>query len=90
MRTAREKDTADLSFKEKKLIEIDGRTRNYTMTRAAFQLPAAPRISPDEFVEQLPPDLRDQFIALPDAAKQSLMMQTAMGELEKQMDMLER
>ena len=88
VRTARDKDTADLSFKEKKLIEIDGRTRNYTMTRAAFQLPAAPRISPDEFVEQLPPDLRDQFNALPDAAKQSLMMQTAMGELDQQMNAL--
>jgi len=88
VRAARMKETSELTFKEKKLIEIDGRTRNFTMARAAFQLPAAPRITPERFVQDLPPQLRDQFMALPESARDSLMMQAAMGELDKQMKAL--
>tara|TARA_R110002049_G_scaffold2750_8_gene22284 strand:+ start:237239 stop:240868 length:3630 start_codon:yes stop_codon:yes gene_type:complete len=88
VRVARQKEASELSFKEKKLIEIDGRTRNYTMSRAAFQLPAAPHLSPEKFVSQLPPQLREQFENLPESTRQSLMMQAAMGELEQQMDAL--
>ncbi|NNE00853.1 MAG: cytochrome c biogenesis protein CcsA [Pirellulaceae bacterium] len=46
------KDPADRSFKEKKLIELDLRTRHYTLTSTSFQLPI-PQALPDE----LPPDI---------------------------------
>ena len=39
VKTAHKKDVKQTSFKEKKLIEMDARTRNYTMAAAAFQLP---------------------------------------------------
>ncbi len=38
-----------LTFKEKKLLELDSRTRAYTRTAASFQLPSPPVIPPEEF-----------------------------------------
>jgi ABC-type transport system involved in cytochrome c biogenesis permease subunit len=52
IKTAGTKDNADRSFKERKLIELDLRTRNYTLASAAFQLPLPEQI-PDEFVERM-------------------------------------
>ncbi|MGI9469195.1 MAG: cytochrome c biogenesis protein CcsA [Rubripirellula sp.] len=44
---ARAKDGADQSFKERKLLELDRRTREYTVAAAAFQLPS-PRVMTEE------------------------------------------
>ncbi|MGB7347720.1 MAG: cytochrome c biogenesis protein CcsA, partial [Pirellulaceae bacterium] len=52
IKTAGGKDNADRSFKERKLIELDLRTRHYTLTSASFQLPM-PQPLPDE----LPPGI---------------------------------
>jgi ABC-type transport system involved in cytochrome c biogenesis permease subunit len=52
IKTAGTKDNADRSFKERKLIELDLRTRNYTLASAAFQLPLPEQI-PDEFIERM-------------------------------------
>ena len=88
VRTAREKEASEMTFKERKLIEIDGRTRNFTMARAAFQLPAAPNLTPEDFASQLPQELQKQFMELSEATQQSLIMQASMGELEQQMNAL--
>lgn len=46
---ARTKDGADQSFKERKLLELDRRTREYTVAAAAFQLPSPKVMSEAEF-----------------------------------------
>ncbi|MDA9934227.1 cytochrome c biogenesis protein CcsA [Rubripirellula sp.] len=46
---ARAKDGADQSFKERKLLELDRRTREYTVAAAAFQLPSPKVMSEAEF-----------------------------------------
>ncbi len=38
---AREKETRDLSFKERKLIELDNRLRAFTLTASSFRIPDA-------------------------------------------------
>ena len=48
VKIADKKEMADRTFKEKKLIEFDLRTRNYTLAAAAFQLPI-PTQYPKEF-----------------------------------------
>ena len=52
IKAAAQKDNADRSFKEKKMIELDMRTRNYTLASASFQLPL-----PDPVPENLPPQI---------------------------------
>ena len=52
IKTAGQKDAAERSFKERKLIELDLRTRNYTLATASFQLPL-----PDAAPEELPPNI---------------------------------
>lgn len=51
---ASEKEPRDRSFKERKLVELDGRTRQYTMTVAAFGLPIPEEISAEEFERAFP------------------------------------
>ncbi len=45
---ASEKAPRDQSFKERKLLELDRRTRNYTLTAASFQLPIPEEIPAED------------------------------------------
>lgn len=51
---ARRKDGADQSFKERKLLELDRRTLQYTVAAAAFQFPS-PRVMTEEEFKRLRP-----------------------------------
>ncbi|MFK8111546.1 MAG: cytochrome c biogenesis protein CcsA [Rubripirellula sp.] len=51
---AAKKDTAELTFKERKLLELDRRTRQYTLAAAAFRLPVPEEIPSDEFERAFP------------------------------------
>ncbi len=51
---AAEKDPRDQSFKERKLLELDRRTRQYTLAAAAFRLPVPEEISAEEFERVFP------------------------------------
>lgn len=51
---ARKKDTADQTFKERKLLELDRRTRQYTLAAAAFQEPQPRFMSEEEFKRFFP------------------------------------
>ena len=72
--SAREKDVKETSFKEKKLMEMDQRTRNYTMAAAAFQLPIPPEIPAELF---------------PPGTSKERMQMFAIQELEKKLRALE-
>ncbi|TWT98609.1 cytochrome c biogenesis protein [Stieleria varia] len=58
MREAGEKDPAERSFKEKKLMELQGRFTQYVMTAQAFQQPFLPSIDP----ARLPPGITMQDV----------------------------
>ncbi len=58
---AEQKESADQSFKEKKLIELDRRTRQYTITAAAFRLPMPPQIPAELFPEGTTQQDRQMF-----------------------------
>ena len=51
---AADKDASEMTFKEKKLVELDRRTRQFTLTSAAFQLPVPDEISMEEFKAVFP------------------------------------
>ncbi len=51
---AQRKDAADQSFKDRKLLELDRRTRQYTLAAAAFQLPS-PRVMTEEDFKRFRP-----------------------------------
>jgi ABC-type transport system involved in cytochrome c biogenesis permease subunit len=51
---ANAKDSAELTFKERKLLELDRRTRQYTLTAAAFRLPLPEDIPAEEFERAFP------------------------------------
>ncbi|MEM6980817.1 MAG: cytochrome c biogenesis protein ResB, partial [Planctomycetota bacterium] len=70
---ARAKDSIDQDFKDKKLIELDMRTRQYTMAASAFRLPV-----PDE----LPADL------FPEGTSEQTIQLFSLRRLERQMDSL--
>lgn len=70
------KATRDQSFKERKLLELDRRTRNYTLTAASFQLPIPEEISAKEF-EKVFPEADEQTRKL-----------FALRELERRMNAL--
>ncbi len=70
---AAKKEPADQSFKEKKLIELDHRTRQYTLTAAAFRLPMPPEIPAELFPEGTSLQARQMF---------------ALRELQRQMEAL--
>ncbi|GAF90429.1 unnamed protein product, partial [marine sediment metagenome] len=71
---AREKEPRDLSFKERKLVELDRRTRQYTLAAASFRLPAPPDI-PLEEVRKVIPD-----------ADENMRDMIAMRELQRRME----
>ncbi len=48
-RTKARTDAKSLSFKEKKLLELDARISAFTRTKVAMQVPTPPRIPPDAF-----------------------------------------
>lgn len=48
------KEASEMSFKERKLIELDRRTRQFTMAAAAFQLPIPQEIDAEEFEKVFP------------------------------------
>ncbi len=56
---ASDKAPRDQSFKERKLLELDRRTRNYTLAAASFQLPIPEEI-PAEIFEQVMPGADEQ------------------------------
>ncbi len=58
IRVARDKDEADLSFKERKLLELDRRTRQYMLTAETFQLPAPQQLP----TENLPPGITEEMV----------------------------
>ena len=68
---AGDKEPEDQSFKEKKLLELDRRTRQYTLTAAAFRLPVPPSIPAEFFPEGTSEETRQIF---------------ALRQLERQMD----
>lgn len=76
---AQGKDAPDQSFKERKLLELDRRTRQYTLAAAAFQLPA-PRIMTEAEFQRLRPGQPS------DEASRGML---AMRELIGRMDQLE-
>ncbi|TWU57256.1 cytochrome c biogenesis protein [Rubripirellula reticaptiva] len=51
---AAQKDASEMTFKEKKLVELDRRTRQYTLTAAAFRLPVPDNIPMEEFKKVFP------------------------------------
>ncbi|MEO1529125.1 MAG: cytochrome c biogenesis protein CcsA [Planctomycetota bacterium] len=55
---AKAKDEAALTFKERKLLELDRRTRLYMMTADAFQLPGLPDIPEEELAKLSAEDLQ--------------------------------
>lgn len=73
---AAEKETRDQSFKERKLLELDRRTRHFTVTAAAFRLPV-PQEIPAELFAQVFPD-----------ATEEMRKAFAVRELGKRMDAL--
>ncbi len=72
---AADKEVADLTFKERKLIELDRRTRQYTLAAAAFRLPVPPNIPAELF---------------PEGTSEATMQMVALRELERQMEGLSR
>ena len=46
LKAIRQKDSAEWQFKDKKLIELENRLRQYRVTEVAMQLPTPPRIPP--------------------------------------------
>lgn len=75
---AADKEPRDQSFKERKLLELDRRTRHFTLTAAAFRLPVPEEIPADVFEKIFPgadEDMRKSF---------------AVRELQRKMDALER
>ncbi len=58
---AMDKEPIDQSFKDKKLIELAGRVRQYRMTAAAFRLPIPPTIPADIFPEGTTEQVRQMF-----------------------------
>ncbi|TVQ00190.1 MAG: cytochrome C biogenesis protein [Planctomycetaceae bacterium] len=75
VKAAGEKDPLDQTFKDKKLLELDRRTRVFTMAAAAFRLPVPPEI-PKEF---LPPGMSEQEARM-----------LAVRQLKNNMDAIER
>ncbi|QDV46888.1 Cytochrome c biogenesis protein CcsA [Stieleria neptunia] len=61
IKAARGKDEAALSFKEKKLLELDRRTRQYMLTAEAFQLPRPPEIPTDNLPERITEEMVRRF-----------------------------
>ncbi|MCA9137328.1 MAG: cytochrome c biogenesis protein CcsA, partial [Planctomycetales bacterium] len=59
---ARKKDIADQSFKEKKLLELDRRTRQYMLTAESFQYPWPQDLSMDELPEGITPEVFHRFL----------------------------
>lgn len=74
IRTARTKDEAALSFKEKKLMELDRRTRQYMLTAESFQFPRPQEIPTDN----LPPNITEEMVR-----------NFAITELQRRMDSIQ-
>ncbi|TWT53260.1 Cytochrome c biogenesis protein CcsA [Rubripirellula amarantea] len=75
---AREKESGDLSFKEKKVLELNRRLQQFYVASASFQLPVPDDI-PLEKIKEVIPDADEQ-------TRQMLMIR----ELERRMDSLAR
>ena len=73
---AAKKEPRDQSFKERKLLELDRRTRQYTLTAAAFRLPVPEEIPAEEFEKVFP------------GADEQTRQMFALRELERRMDAL--
>lgn len=62
IQVARGKEIADQSFKEKKLLELDRRTRQYMLTAEAFQFPWPQDLSKGELPEGITLEMFNQFM----------------------------
>jgi len=61
VKEARAKDSRDQSFKDKKLIELDMRTRQYTLAASAMRIPYPPNIPAEFFPEGTSESTRNLF-----------------------------
>ncbi|MCD0458458.1 cytochrome c biogenesis protein [Roseiconus lacunae] len=61
---AREKDVADHSFKEKTLLELDQRTRQFMLVAEAFQFPRPRQADVEALPEGLPANLQTRFLVM--------------------------
>jgi len=88
---AMKKEPRDRSFKERKLVELDSRTRQYTLTAAAFSWPV-PQVMPAEQFQQMFPgaseqtrelmalrELQDRMNALKGMSAPAIVSPSAMG-----------
>lgn len=74
--SAAKKDAKEMSFKERKLVELDRRTRQYTLTAASFQLPIPEEIPMDELQKVIP------------GADESMRQELMLRQLQRRMDAL--
>ncbi len=51
---AREKEPRDRTFKDRKLVELSGRTMNYQFASESFRVPSPPQISVEQFKQAFP------------------------------------
>jgi ABC-type transport system involved in cytochrome c biogenesis permease subunit len=70
------KEPRDQSFKERKLLELDRRTRHFTLTAAAFRLPVPEEIPAEQFEKIFP------------GADEQMRQLFALRELERRMNAL--
>ena len=75
---AMKKEPRDRSFKERKLVELDSRTRQYTLTAATFGLP-------EQSLQEIPAEQFKQMF--PDADEQTRLL-FALRQLENRMNAL--
>ncbi|MEM6779958.1 MAG: cytochrome c biogenesis protein ResB, partial [Planctomycetota bacterium] len=61
VKEARQKDSINQDFKDKKLIELDMRTRQYTMAATAFRLPVPDPVPAEFFPEGTSEQTRQRF-----------------------------
>ncbi|EMI23785.1 cytochrome c biogenesis protein [Rhodopirellula europaea] len=73
VKDAREKESLDQDFKDKKAIELDMRTRQYTVAAAAMRLP-------------VPEDIPEEFF--PEGTSEQTRQLVALRQLERQMNSL--
>ena len=71
-----DKEARDRSFKERKLVELDSRTRQFTLTAASFGLPVPQEIPAEEFEKVFP------------GADEATRQMFALRELERRMSAL--
>jgi ABC-type transport system involved in cytochrome c biogenesis permease subunit len=62
LKAAKAKDVAAQSFKERKLLELDRRTRQFTLTSVSFRLPRIPDVPMDNLPEGVTEEMVRRFM----------------------------